>query len=69
LGGLGYCDRDLLFLEGKTFMEMFQWYRKLQGGTWYYVRNTQLLPVGFYWVRKPIDFETVIKEENYETDI
>jgi len=47
-------------------MENFKWYRKLQGGTWYYVRIRHLTPVAFLWVRDPSTFETVIETEVYE---
>jgi hypothetical protein len=46
-------------------MEGFKWYRKSQGGTWYKVRNTQMQPVAFYWVRHPSAGESIIETECY----
>lgn len=43
----------------------FFWYRKLRGGVWYQVRVLLLQDCFLAWVRKPLEFETVITMEIY----
>jgi len=47
-------------------MENFKWYRKLQGGTWYYVRHRTLQDAMTAWVRFPNNSEDILETERYE---
>ena len=56
--------------EIKPFFINQKWYRRLKGGTWYYVEDRQAMRVLgyplYYWVnREPHPYDEVLKTEKY----